>query len=129
MLAMSACGVGAQGKATPLENTHWRLTWMPGAKIDAATPRQAPYILLDPESRRVSGSGGCNRLMGGYELEGDRLRFTGTARTMMACANGMAVEDTFVKALESTREWKVSGGSLSLLDGQGQALARFAAAP
>jgi heat shock protein HslJ len=115
--------------ARPLEGTQWKLTWLPGTTVEAVAPQQAAYIELDPASHRMRGSGGCNQLMGGYELEGDHLKFAGAARTMMACAHGMATEDALVKALDNVREWKVSGSTLRLLDGNGQAVARFVATP
>ena len=125
---MYGCGLSAQTtKAVGLENTHWKLTWIPGTKIESVTPQRAPFIMLDSTSQRMSGSDGCNRLMGGYELEGDHLRFPGTARTMMACAQGMGTGDAFAKALDNVREWKVMGSTLSLMDADGHALARFVA--
>jgi heat shock protein HslJ len=128
---MGCSGLQAQTAtaAAPLEGTYWKLVWLPRTKVEAVVPQQAAYIELDPASHRMSGSGGCNRLMGGYELEGDHLKFAGAARTMMACARGMATEDALVKALDNVREWKVSGSTLRLLDGSGQAVARFVAAP
>lgn len=122
------CGASAQAVkgTTPIENTHWKLTWMPGTKIESGTPQQAPFIMLDSASKRMSGSGGCNQLTGGYELESDHLRFPGVARTMMAC-RGMQAEDGLVDALDKVREWKVSGSTLSLMDADGHVLARFVA--
>lgn len=126
-------GVGLRAQTattpTPLEGTHWKLTWIPGAKIESATPRQAPYIVLDAGNHRMNGSGGCNRLMGGYELAGQRLKFAGAGRTMMACASGMATEDALVKALDATRGWNINGNRLSLRDGEGHTVAAFVAAP
>ena len=76
----------------------------------------------------MSGSAGCNRLIGGYELEGDQVKFMAPVKTIMACAHGMQMEDALVKALEEVREWKVSGTSLSLQDADGHAVVRFVAA-
>lgn len=135
-LVLGSCGVSAQvatrQPAAPLEHTEWTLTWVAGVKIpkngiNGGSPR-TPYIELDPASHRLTGSGGCNRLMGGYELEGDRLRLTGTARTMMACLNAGDTEDKLVKALEQTREWRVSRQTLELPDSDHNVLARFRAA-
>ncbi len=129
-LMLPVSGAFAQGTARqtaePLEGTQWNLRWVEGATVEGGSPRPA-YIELDRASHKLSGSGGCNRLMGGYELEGDHLRLTGTARTMMACAGGMDVEDKLVKALEDVREWKVSGERLELLDGSEKVVARFSA--
>jgi heat shock protein HslJ len=126
-----AGGIEAQAfkaqPAAPLEKTQWTLTWVEGVKV-GSTSRRPAYIELDPASHRLSGSGGCNRLMGTYLLDGDHLRLTGSARTMMACADGMDTEDKLVKALEEVREWKVSGERLELLDGSGNVVARFSEA-
>ena len=130
-LMLAACGVCAQGTvrgAVPLENTHWTLTWVDGTAVKGRSPRQA-YIDLDTGSHRMSGFGGCNQLIGTYQLHGDHLRLTGTERTLMACAGGMDSEDKLVKALEQVREWKISDGELELRDDAGNDVARFTAAP
>jgi heat shock protein HslJ len=41
----------------------------------------------------------------------------------------MQSEDVLVDALDKVREWKVTGTTLSLLDANGHAVARFVAAP
>lgn len=129
IFVLGCCGLSAQvaRRAVPLENTHWKLEWIPGTKIEAVSPQQTAFIELDRASHRMSGSGGCNRLMGPYDLEGDRLRFEGAARTMMACAHGMKTEGALVDALDKVREWKVNGSTLSLMDADGHVLARFVA--
>lgn len=131
VFVLGCCGASAQvaRTATPLENTHWKLEWIPGTKIESLTPQKTPFIELNSQSHRMSGSGGCNRLMGPYELEGDHLRFEGATRTMMACASGMKTEGALVDALDKVREWKVQGSTLSLMDADGHVLARFVAVP
>jgi heat shock protein HslJ len=119
---------GQSGKhkaAAPLEKTEWKLTWLNGTKIEMGTPQQVPYIQLDPESHRVSGSGGCNRLMGGYELSGDHLKFSQMAMTRMACLHGGDTESSFAKALDQVTTWKIVGGKLLLMDADQHALAKF----
>ena len=119
----------AQALKTPppaLENTRWALTSVEGTKVESTSPRSA-FIELDAASHRLTGSGGCNQLSGEYQLEGNHLRLTGTARTMMACAGGMDVENQLVKALDDVRQWRVSGETLELLDGSGDVVARFSA--
>jgi len=120
----------AEGKKkgdAPLEKTEWRLIWLSGAKIEEAAPQQAPYIQLDSDSHRVSGSGGCNRLMGGYELAGDHLKFTRMAMTRMACAHGGYTEAAFAKALDHVTSWKIVKGKLLLFDVDLRVLAKFVA--
>jgi copper homeostasis protein (lipoprotein) len=79
-----------------LENTAWKLVEL-GGKPVTGTPKEA-YIQLDPASHRVSGSGGCNRLMGSYTTNGDQLQFGQMAGTRMACAQGMDTEHEFLQA-------------------------------
>ena len=130
---MIGVAVRAQGStkkaAAPLEKTQWKLVWVAGAKIETATPRQLPYIQLDPEGRRVSGSGGCNRLMGTYELSGGNLQFTQMAMTRMACLHGGDTESSFVTALNEVKAWKIVGSKLLLMDADGHVVAKFAAVP
>jgi heat shock protein HslJ len=119
---------GQSGKHKPdtaLEKTEWKLTWLGSTKIEAGIPQQMPYIQLDPDSHRVSGSGGCNRLSGGYDLSGDHLKFTQMAMTRMACIHGGTTESAFVNALDQVTTWKVSGGKLLLMDADQHVVAKF----
>ena len=132
LVAVAAGGHAQSSKsksAAPLEKTQWKLVWLPGTKIETATPRQLPYIQLDPESHRVSGSGGCNRLAGGYELSGGNLQFTQMAMTRMACLHGGDTESSFVNALNETKAWKIVGGKLLLIDADGHVVAKFSPVP
>ncbi len=115
-------------RAAPIERTHWKLTWVEGNRVEGASPRPA-FIMLNPESHRIGGSDGCNSLLGTYELNGDHLRFPGTARTLMACATGADAGGKLVDALEKVRQWKISGDELELRDESGHDVARFAATP
>jgi heat shock protein HslJ len=72
--------------------------------------RQKRFFVLDPEQHRVSGSGGCNRLTGSYELNGDPLKFGRMAGTMMMCSQGMDTEQAFLKSLGPVSKWKITGG-------------------
>lgn len=110
-----------------LENTEWKLIWLSGAKIETAAPRQVPYIQLQAAGHHVSGSGGCNRLAGGYEVNGNHLKFTQMASTRMACLHGGDTEAQFMQALDQVSTWKIGGGTLSLMDADGHVLAKFAA--
>ena len=111
-----------------LEGTEWRLVAL-GDDAFAAAPGgpPRPSLLLRGEDRRASGSDGCNRFMAGYELEGDSLRFTQAASTMMACPDGMDVSRRFNEALTSTVRWRVLGRQLELQGEDGRVLARLEA--
>jgi copper homeostasis protein (lipoprotein) len=117
---------GGAADAT-LENTPWKLTGLGNSSVTAPSPQREAYLLLDPRDHRVSGSGGCNRLMGSYELNGEQLKFGQMAGTMMACPEGMETEQAFFKSLEQVTRWKITGQSLELFGSDGKVLAQFKA--
>jgi heat shock protein HslJ len=113
------------GASVPLEKTEWRLIRLGRAAVKGDDLHRQPQIALDPVSHRASGSGGCNRIVGGYELKGDKLTFARMASTMMDCADGMGTEQNFLKALGQVKRWKIAGRQLELMDGSGKVVAVF----
>lgn len=111
----------------PLRNTYWKLTRLNGAPVAVAAGQREPHLVLNAKEPRVAGSSGCNRLMGGFELDGDALRFGRLAGTMMACPEGMVQERAFLEALGQVAFWRVRGSHLELFDAQRKLLARFEA--
>jgi putative lipoprotein len=110
----------------PLEQTHWRLVELHGRPVQALRDRPEPYLRLlkDRDGRRAEGFAGCNQFSAGYEVTGDRLRFTRLVTTRRACRDRMDEERDFLRVLESAPHYEVSGESLTLSLG-GAALARF----
>lgn len=86
-----------------------------------------PHVVLRSEDDRLSGFGGCNRLMGSYELDGASIRFGPVAGTMIACPQGEDTEHKLAIALDLTRSWRIVGQHLELLDQHGEPTARFEA--
>lgn len=112
----------------PLENTYWKLETVGDREAVAIDEAREAHLVLHAEDNRLAGSTGCNRMMGQYELEGDRLSFAQVATTMMACPGEvMTLERAFLDALGSVDTWQVDGKALTLVDAEGEALARFAA--
>ena len=118
---------GARFATEPLENTYWKLTRLGDTAVTVASQQREPHFILNPKSRRAGGSGGCNRLTGSYELNGDRLTFGQMAGTMMACLEGMDTEKAFLDALRQVNKWKIAGQHLELFDAAGKLVARFEA--
>lgn len=132
-LALAACpspraGGPAGADSAPLEGTAWRLADI-GGQPSPVAPDSArhPGFTLLAEGRKVQGSAGCNRMSGTYELEGAKLKFGPLITTRMACP-AMETETAFLKALEATTRYQVSGKSLTLFGGD-TAVARLEAAP
>lgn len=117
--------------ATPdvtVEETYWKLSAL-GAEASVVRDNMPePHLLLHAADKRASGSTGCNRFSGGYELNGESLRFQPLASTLMACVDGdlSRQERAFLDALGATRSWKVTGDTL-VLSGKSGPLARFGA--
>lgn len=113
--------------AAPLENTHWTLVELAGRPVPGGLP-QEPHLEFLAEPRRVVGSGGCNRLTGDFERDGDRLSFKPLASTRRACiGGGMDTEDAFLAALPKVRAFRIAGLRLALADEAGGTVAAFEA--
>ena len=109
-----------QAGKVALEGTRWTLMELGGLRVEPREGGHDPQLVLDPDGRRLSGSGGCNRLLGRYELNGDRLGFGAVATTMMACPEPlMSRERAFIEALEATTGFRIEGETLELLAGEG----------
>lgn len=115
----------AKQATASLENTYWKLMSLSDTAVAVAAQQSEPHFVLHPESHRVNGSVGCNRLVGGYELNGEQLKFSQVAGTKMACPQGMETEEAFLQALGQVTTWKVTGEQLELFDSGGKVLARF----
>lgn len=110
--AGASSGTGATEGAASLFGRRWTLIEM-GERSFATN---APHLYFDREQRRFSGSGGCNRVFGGFRVNGADLRFTAVASTRRACADAEAqgVEASFLRALEATTRFQVQGDILRL---------------
>ena len=108
-----------------LTETYWKLVELMGKPVGALS-RDA-YIILKAEDGKVTGSGGCNRIAGGYEVvpEKNRIRFSKMISTMMACVKGMDTEHAFTEMLGRADSYTISGGKLQLLRARMAPLAVF----
>lgn len=109
-----------------LENTDWKLILLGDSAVNVA-PKKEPHFVLNSTTKKVSGFGGCNQLVGNYTLDGDHLSFRQIAGTMMACLEGMEIEKAFLQVLPQVNSWKINGQRLDLLDASGRRIAGFEA--
>ena len=115
------CPEGAD--AAELE-TGWLLQEMTGESFAGGTDLSRARITLHADGK-VSGSTGCNRLMGGFEISGGRLTFGPTASTRRACPGDyMKLESAFNKMLSQVQSWQLRDGRMLLLGSDGM-LATF----
>lgn len=98
----------------PLVETRWQVTAVMGQPV-AAGP-QAPYLALQASGLSLSGFGGCNQLVGSYEVQPhQRLRFTQIAATEKFCLGGMETEAALLKVLAQVDSFQRVGNRLQLL--------------
>lgn len=111
-------GTCESGSSASLENTYWKVTAINGAPVEVAERQREAHVILHPADKRVSGRGGCNALMGSYELKDDQIRFMRMAGTLMACPQGMEQEQALFKALGTVVRWQIAGEQLQLMNNQ-----------
>jgi heat shock protein HslJ len=111
---------------TPLEGTHWRAVELAGKPVPPQDAKREAHLLFDAAGR-VSGSDGCNRITGSYQVKGDALTFGPMAATRMACVNTAAVEEAFRSALKSASRFTIAGDRLELFDAAGTRVGAFVA--
>jgi len=107
-----------------LVNTRWRPVRIGERAVNVSGEQREPWIQLDPGSKRLIGSGGCNRIGGSYESGAGTLRFGPLVSTKMICPS-MSTEVAFFKALDATRRYRLFGRLLELLDEKGNLLVRL----
>jgi heat shock protein HslJ len=124
-VSITGATCGNRQSTAVLENTYWKLVRLGATPVAVAENQREPHFVLQPETGRVAGSGGCNRLAGSYTLAGDTLTFSQLAGTMMACLDGMDVERAFHDALGQVASWRIEGETLQLFDAAGTSIAQF----
>ncbi|SMF95860.1 Heat shock protein HslJ [Methylomagnum ishizawai] len=127
--ACAACQGGGKPPAAQADpvGPSWTLVRLGGETLQLLPGTRPIGFTLVAQGNRVQGDTGCNRMTGGYTLQGDRLGFGQVATTRMACADPEVSrwEMGFLKALDATARWEIRGGSLELLDSLGKPLARL----
>ncbi|MCU4413202.1 META domain-containing protein [Acinetobacter sp. WU_MDCI_Axc73] len=125
-LAMTGCATmynpSTDRNLDKLQNKTWLVTEIDGVeyKANPAQTTNVPALMFNNSA--LSGSDGCNRLMGGYTVKGTHIAFTQLAKTQMACLSATDVPDRFSNALEQTTSYKVSDKKLELLNKDGKVL-------
>lgn len=106
------------------ENTRWKITSIAGVEKLPATEKE---MFARFNEGRFSAYAGCNQMTGAYTVDGNKLKITGTASTMMACPPPlMESEQKFGEALGKVDNFKVTGDKMQLRQGDA-VLAEFEA--
>ena len=116
-------GVPEHERLTSIFRDTWNLTRMG----DRTFTTGAPHLEFDVKQGRFAGFSGCNRILGGYRVDGSQLAFSQIGGTMMACTDPDAnrIEVEFTKALMQTTRFDQQSDQVRLFAGD-QLLLTFA---
>ena len=123
-MAQNADVNNRQRTSRPPQSTYWKAIELAGKPLPAQPGTRDAHLVFQADGR-MSGSDGCNRIAGGYEVKEDRIAFGQTLGTRMACPGTGEVEQGFRAALKDANRWRIAGDRLELLDAAGARLAVF----
>ncbi|WP_264564242.1 META domain-containing protein [Flavobacterium sp. N3904] len=97
----------------------WVLEKLNGGKVSLTNfNKELPNLEINSSTNRFMGYAGCNRMNGTIFFERGLLRFTNIINTRMACGENNK-ENEFLKALQSTTNYKVENMKLVLTNPSG----------
>lgn len=117
---VAIAGTLLRGCAGAPEDLFAGIDWQVLAVRGETLPEGSEAELRFGRDGSLSGSGGCNRLIGTYERTGEGLRIPGgIGMTMMACPDPvMTRERAFVTALEAVAHFEIADDGKLLLLGE-----------
>lgn len=107
--------VGCSGGTSDLEDIKWTLTsYGPGGDLKAPLPDSQITVILDSETKEVSGNAGCNHYSGTYAVNDDKLTIEEPfAVTEMWCGEEKdAQEKEYLTTLLAAESYEVDGDTL-----------------
>jgi putative lipoprotein len=101
----------------------WTLVQLNGRAVGPGAGGRPVDLTLDAAESRAAGFSGCNRYTGPYSAgnapDGSpSLSFGNMASTMMACPEGMDLEQEYLQTLRKATGYRIQDGTLALLDGE-----------
>lgn len=101
-----------------LAGTQWKfVSYNNGKEAVVIVLEGTEATLSFADDKTVSGSGGCNRITGGFTAADGQIKFDQLAMTAMACPEPEGVmeqEAAVVKALESAATYTIEGNQLEM---------------
>ncbi|WP_019946364.1 META domain-containing protein [Hymenobacter aerophilus] len=94
----------------------WRILTLNGTALPPEAAAEAS-LNFDTATNKVSGSTGCNRLMGTYATSGAGLTFGPLATTRMACPPNSPEAGLLAALGSKTLTYQLSAEGLTLLEG------------
>ena len=115
-VVLSSCGT--TGKSVDISG-EWNVVSVKGEQVAGN-----PYIGFDLAEGRIYGNAGCNRIMGGVEVDSvnpGKIGFTGVGATRMMCPD-METEQKVLETLNEVAGYQASSAGVELTDKDGNVL-------
>lgn len=101
-----------------LSGIRWQITEIAGQK--ARFFQQQPYLLLNPQSKRLQGNTGCNSIFGQYQIQNNQALSLQANASHDSCDHALAQEADLMQVLQQVSRYQLSGKHLNLYDAQGR---------
>mgnify|MGYP002783774335 CR=1 FL=1 len=109
---MVGCGKKVYPDVNWGNNKKWIITELNGVPVQQSGTDKDAHFVFDPETKRVGGSAGCNRISGFYTIEKkNNIKFGEIASTKMACPD-LAFEEAVLKAIPTITQFTVENNQL-----------------
>lgn len=93
----------------------WKLISYGSITSPSSVDANVESTLIFGENGKLSGNGGCNQLMGNYEVRDKQITFGPISSTRKRCSDPvMAQEGIVLKVLTDTVSFKVEGNILTI---------------
>ncbi len=123
-LALAACSTA--GESASLEGTLWALESYQNADGETVDALPNSGARAEFENGEVSGTSGCNRFFGAYEVDGDSISIGPLGSTLMACPGPlMDQEFGFMTSFQSAATYEISGDTLTMSNADGEVVVTF----
>ncbi|WP_111893351.1 META domain-containing protein [Acinetobacter sp. MB5] len=103
----------------------WQLYRIDGQTLSNQESTHLPYLRFDAANKQVSGSDGCNRIFGSYQIQGNTLHLSPLASTKMMCIDDMQISDQFHLALAKVESFSIEQQTLKLKDQSNHVIMEF----
>ncbi len=112
VLSANSCKQKAPDAAQLLEKK-WVFQTLNGLRLELPEGAETPWLKLTGD--RLQGFGGCNALMAGYTLAGDKLSFSDIGSTKKYCEGIQPTENAVKDVLKQTDSFRFDDGAVRLM--------------
>ncbi len=98
-------------------NKKWVLFELNNTPVQLSGTNKDAHLVFLPAEKTFSGTGGCNRISGIYEInKNDRIVFNNIAGTMMSCPD-LAFEQKVLETIRNIDHYAIKNNELHLMKG------------